>query len=104
MERNKILRQILPDGPKLIDHDGNYLVKIFKVPLTSFYIYLPFYGRSLQDRKRMCEQELAKLVLKLTESQENKNKEHGSSNSKSNEDKEWSIFKRMRIFLEEQKK
>lgn len=74
------------------------------MPSTSFYIYLPFYGRSLQDRKRMCEQELAKLVLKLTEAQENKNKEYGSPTSKSNEDKEWTIFKKIRLFLEEQKK
>lgn len=121
IERNKILRQVLPDGPKLIDADGNYLVNPFQVPLTNSYVYLKNDGKRLQDRKRACEQELTKMVVALTgssssssSSQENvkTNDDSNSSaagltstNPKSNEnDTEWEIFKKIRLFLEQGRK
>jgi len=106
IERNKILRQITPDGQKLIDVEGNYLVREFQLPFTNYYLYFPNYGMPLKDRKKLCESELARMVIKLTEAQEKMKKEEIQSVTKSDkqEDKEWAVFKKIRLFLEANKK
>lgn len=106
MCRNKILRQLLPNGDTLIDSEGNYLKEAMKIPfLTDYYIYKNFTGLKLTERKENCKQHLAELVFKLTkENEENELKrfreQDGQAEAKS-EDKELRIFKYLRLKLED---
>lgn len=111
LERNKILRKVLPNGEKLIDAEGNHLSKAVQVPLTNYYLYFPNYGMKLTERKKLCENELSKMVINLVEK---KNKAQlqmqrgevsrvDSNRTANNSDKEWEIFKKIRLFLETKK-
>jgi hypothetical protein len=71
--RNKILRNVLPNGHLLIDQEGNYLKKILYLPFTDFYFYINFLGLKLTDRKEICKNELNNFITKL-EKDSNKKK------------------------------
>ena len=63
--RNKILRNVLPNGHQLIDQDGNYLKQTFYIPFTDFYFYINFIGLKLTDRKEICKKELNDYISKF---------------------------------------
>ena len=63
--RNKFLRNLIYDGQKFIDQDGNYLKQTIYVPFTDYYFHINYIGLKLTDRKENCKNELNKLIEKL---------------------------------------
>lgn len=110
LERNKLIRKVLPDGDKLIDQEGNYLKKEIKVPFMNQYFYMNYLGIKLTERREYCRKQLSEIVTKLTDKiaaedakKLNVNEVAQSDEETSKNDKELRIFKALRLKLENSK-
>lgn len=106
IERNKILRDILINGHKLIDSSGNFIKQPVYLPLTDHYFYTKFVGSKLTDRKENCRKYLDEMIKDLDTKIENNdskteqfNQNLNSSQIKSNS-KETKLFEIIKLKLE----
>lgn len=103
LERNKILRQLIDGGERLIDPNGNYLVKIIYIPTFSsyYYFYVQNLNSTLTERRDKCKKELVKMIAELSLANEKKKEaSEKQRNDQQDDNKEWPIFKKLRIMLE----
>jgi hypothetical protein len=101
--RNKMMRLFIDDGRRLIDEEGNYLKKAITVPLVNKTFYINYFGKKLTDRRAYCKAQLIESIHKYDDTSkldlQNKSKEDDLK-QKEIENKEWPIFKKLRILLE----
>lgn len=74
LERNKLLREVINDGHKLIDSNGNILKQPVYLPLTNYYFYINYMGIKLTDRKEFCKNQLDEMLKKLDQKMEENEK------------------------------
>ncbi|CAF0712624.1 unnamed protein product [Brachionus calyciflorus] len=104
LERNRLLRLVLPDGEKLIDSEGNIMKQSVHLPFTNYYFYMNNTGIKLTERRENCRKELIKMIQKLSDQfdaeQTKKFQESTESIEESTNNKELKIFKAIRLQLE----
>ncbi|RNA42640.1 39S ribosomal mitochondrial [Brachionus plicatilis] len=107
LERNKLLREVLINGHKLVDSNGNYLKQPVYLPFTNFFFYTNFMGIKLTDRREFCQKQLDLMITKLNAQMENdEQKSKKSELIKENDqtqphgDEELKILKLIRLKLE----
>ena len=89
------------EGEKLWDEEGNYKMREFSVFGFSFLV--PFVGKKLTERREFCRRELAVVLSSMLTEQKNrpsKAKDDIKQNKQAKDDKEWPIFKSLRLKLE----
>ncbi len=110
IERNKILREVYPNGRELIDERGELLKHEVTIPFTEFSFLIDSYyinGLSLEQRRDMCKREFAVVVSNMLH-EENKKAlisipslpKQSIDSEEPEEDKEWPVFKKIRLWLE----
>ena len=103
IKRNQILRELIPDGSKYIDKDGNYLKQLIHIPFTDRYFFINFMGEKLTKRQEICKAEFNKMLITLNQEKESVSEEDielKEAKAKELEDKEWPFFKKLRTRLE----
>lgn len=104
IQRNKVLREILINGHKLIDSNGNFLKQPVYLPLTDYYFYTNFMGLKLTDRKETCKRYLDEMIIKLDSkigTNDTKTEQFDQDNSQiKTNSKEIKLFKTIKLKLE----
>lgn len=100
LERNKALREALPNGKELIDEEGNLLKEEILIPVVNYRLLVNYRGLKLTERRDACRQELMRVVAKMSSDQVIASREKPIDKQEISQDKEWAIFKKLRLKLE----
>ena len=110
LARNKLLRDVLDDGPELIDADGNYRRQVVRIPLTELSFRVPYNGLALTKRRDECRAHLVARVRDYTtsgelekrlEAQQQQQRAEDGGDAENASSKEWPVFRNLRNRMEE---